>query len=295
MAIKSTRRESVFYLLNGLIPAIFFIVTLYPIVFLISASISSPEAAATGQVTLLPVGFSLQGYKMVFENKYILSGYANSFLYTVVGTVLNVTVTMLTAFVLSRKELIGRSFFSFMFAFTMWFNGGLIPSYLLLNNLGMLNTRWALWLPGIISVWNMIICKTYIASTIPEELFEAVSIDGCGYFTYFVRIVLPLSGAIVAVITLFYAIGHWNAYFNAMIYLNDKKLYPLQIILKDILIANQIDAEMIMDEHVSGTNYGLVELLKYALIMVACLPLWIAYPFVQKFFVKGVMVGSIKG
>ena len=295
MAIKITRGERVFYTLNGLLLLVFFVATLYPIIFLISASLSSPEAAATGQVTLLPVGFSLKGYAMVFENKYILSGYLNSFIYTVVGTILNVTVTMLTAFVLSRRELIGLSFFSFFFAFTMWFSGGLIPSYLLLNSLHMLNTRWALWLPGIISVWNMVICKTYIANTIPEELFEAVSIDGCGYFTYFIRIVLPLSGAIIAVITLFYAIGHWNAYFNAMIYLNDKNLYPLQIILKDILIANQIDAEMIMDESVAGTNYGLVELLKYSLIMVACLPLWIAYPFVQKFFVKGVMVGSIKG
>lgn len=287
--------ERTFYALNGVFLSIFFIATLYPLIFLVSASISSPDAVASGKVVLTPVGFSLKGYEQVLKSKNILSGYWNSFVYTVGGTLMNVTITMMAAYVLSRRELIGRVALSFFFAFTMWFSGGIIPSYLLVQDLGLMNTRWALWLPVLINVWNLIITRTYIQSSIPEELFEAVSIDGCGYVRYFLLIVLPLSGAIIAVISLYYAIAHWNTFFRALIYLSDRRLYPLQIVLRDILIANQIDAEMLIDDAAAAANYGMVELLKYSLILVACLPLWIAYPFVQKFFVKGVMIGSIKG
>jgi multiple sugar transport system permease protein/putative aldouronate transport system permease protein len=177
----------------------------------------------------------------------------------------------------------------------MWFSGGIIPLFLLVNNLGMLNTRWALWLPVSMSVWNVMITRTYFKSTIPEEMFEAVSIDGCGYFRFFSLIVLPLSGAIIAVMSLFYSVMHWNTFFRALIFLSNHRLYPIQMVLRAILIANEITAEDLMADAITEANFGKVELLKYALILVACLPLWILYPFIQKFFVKGVMIGSIKG
>jgi ABC-type glycerol-3-phosphate transport system permease component len=208
---------------------------------------------------------------------------------------INLFVTLITAFALSRRELKGNAFISFMFAFTMWFSGGIIPLFLLVNNLGMLNTRWALWLPVSMSVWNVMITRTYFKSTIPEEMFEAVSIDGCGYFRFFSLIVLPLSGAIIAVMSLFYSVMHWNTFFRALIFLSNHRLYPIQMVLRAILIANEITAEDLMADAITEANFGKVELLKYALILVACLPLWILYPFIQKFFVKGVMIGSIKG
>lgn len=294
--VKLSRGERVFFFAIGLILALIVICTLYPILYVVSNSISDPTAVAGGKVTLLPVGFSLEGYKMVLENQKVITGYINSFIYTAVGTCINLAVTLLAAFVLSRRELIGKKFWNLLFAFTMWFNGGLIPTFLLINNLGMVNTRWALWLPVALNVYNMIVARTYINNNIPNELWEAASIDGCGYFRFFSQIVLPLSGAIIAVMALFYGITHWNSYFNAMIYIMDDELYPLQIVLRDILIASQITAEDVGgDVSTSAVQFGLSELLKYALIVCACLPLWIAYPFIQKYFVKGVMIGSIKG
>jgi multiple sugar transport system permease protein/putative aldouronate transport system permease protein len=291
---KSTG-DRLFYFVINTILLLFFLVTLYPLVFLLSASISSPTALAQGRVVILPVGFTLEGYAMVFRNRNVLSGFYNSVIYTTVGTLINLFVTLITAFALSRRELKGNAFISFMFAFTMWFSGGIIPLFLLVNNLGMLNTRWALWLPVSMSVWNVMITRTYFKSTIPEEMFEAVSIDGCGYFRFFSLIVLPLSGAIIAVMSLFYSVMHWNTFFRALIFLSNHRLYPIQMVLRAILIANEITAEDLMADAITEANFGKVELLKYALILVACLPLWILYPFIQKFFVKGVMIGSIKG
>jgi ABC-type glycerol-3-phosphate transport system permease component len=253
------------------------------------------EAAAAGRVWLLPVGFSLEGYKMVFNNAKVGWGFYNSVIYTIFGTIINLSITLITAFVLSRRELMGRSVLTFMFVFTMWFSGGMIPLYLQVRNLGLLNTRWALWLPIALNVWNMIITRTFMASTIPEDLFEAASIEGCGYFRYFIRIVLPLSGPIIAVMCLFYGIDHWNAYFRPLIYITSRKLMPLQIVLRDILVSNEISAEDLMSDSMTAASFGRVELLKYALIIVSCLPLWIAYPFIQKSFVRGVMIGAIKG
>jgi len=294
--IKLTGSERVFYLILGIILTAVVVCTLYPILYVISCSISDPVAVAQGKVVLLPEGFSLEGYKLVLSNRKIVSGYYNSFVYTVAGTCMNLVITLLTAYVLSRPELVGKKFFNLLFAFTMWFSGGLIPTFLLVKSLGMVNTRWALWLPGLLNVYNMIVTRTYIANTIPHDLWEAASIDGCDYFRFFGQIVLPLSGAIIAVMALFYGITHWNAYFNALVYIVDDELYPLQIVLRDILIASQITAEDLgADSNTSAAQYGLSELLKYALIVCACLPLWIAYPFIQKYFVKGVMIGSIKG
>ena len=293
--IKLTPADRTFYVINGILLAIIVLATLYPILYVASSSFSSPSAVTTGKVVLWPVEPSLKGYDAVFKEPRILSGYWNTIIYTVVGTVLNVVFTVLAAFGLSRQELVGRRVFNFLFAFTMWFSGGMIPTYLLMRTLGVLNTRWAMWIPGLIGVWNVVITRTFFESGIPEDLWESASLDGCGYTRYFTDIVLPLSGAIVAVITLFYAVGHWNAYFNAFLYLNKSELYPLQIVLRDILIKNSVDNEMIVEDAVSEIDYGLSDLLKYSLIMVASVPVWCIYPFVQKYFVKGVMVGAIKG
>ena len=295
MVKQSTRGDRIFYVIIYILLTVFFLLTLYPLIYVVSVSISSIEAAAAGRVWLLPVGFSLEGYKMVFNNAKVGWGFYNSVIYTFFGTIINLSITLITAFVLSRRELMGRTVLTFMFVFTMWFSGGMIPLYLQVRNLGLLNTRWALWLPIALNVWNLIITRTFIATSIPEEMFEAASIEGCGYFKYFTHIVIPLSGPIIAVMCLFYGIDHWNAYFRPLIYLMSQRLMPLQIVLRDILVANEINADDLMSESMTTANYGRVELLKYALIIVSCLPLWIAYPFIQKSFVKGVMIGAIKG
>jgi multiple sugar transport system permease protein/putative aldouronate transport system permease protein len=291
----SGQGDRMFYIIVYVLLTMFFLATLYPLIYVMSVSISSVEAAAEGRVWLFPVGFSLEGYKMVFSNAKVGWGFYNSTIYTIFGTVINLSITLITAFVLSRRELAGRSILNFMFVFTMWFSGGMIPLYLQVRNLGLLNTRWALWLPIALNVWNMIITRTFIASTIPEDLFEAASIEGCGYFLYFLKIVVPLSGPIIAVMCLFYGIDHWNAYFRPLIYITKQELMPLQIVLRNILVANEISAEDLIADSMTAANFGRIELLKYALIIVSCLPLWIAYPFIQKSFVKGVMVGAIKG
>jgi putative aldouronate transport system permease protein len=290
--IKDTGRERVFYLVNGLVLTLFLLITLYPLLCVVSGAISSPTAVYTGQVSFYPVGFSLRGFELNLKNSRFIRSFLNSLFYTVSGTALNVLVTLITGFAFSRKELIGRSFLSFLFAFTMWFSGGLIPTFLLVRSLGFFDTRWALIIPGLVNVWNVIICRTYFTSTIPEELFEAASIDGCGYFYYLFRMVLPLSAAITAVLTLWYAIGHWNAYFNALIYVYDKGKQPLTLFLRAVLVSGQSD---FADVNADTESLGIQELQKNSLILIACLPLWIIYPFIQKYFVKGVMIGSIKG
>jgi len=280
---------------NNILLLMFAIICLYPLVYVFSQSFSSPTAVLTGRVRLWPVDFSIKGYETVFKNQSVFTGYSNSVIYTVVGTLLNVSMTLLTAYPLSRKELVGRFGVSFFLVFTMWFNGGMIPTYILMRDLNFVNTRMAMWFPGMVSVWNVIITRTFIQNTIPEELYESAALDGCTYRKYFFHIVLPLSGAIIAVISLFSAVGHWNAFFNAFLYLNNERLYPLQVVLRNILLQNAFTTDAIASIQADAAEAGLQELLKYSLIMVACVPVWCAYPFVQKFFVKGVMVGSIKG
>ena len=287
--------DRIFYFVNYILLGGILLVTLYPIVFVASASFSSPNAVSTGRVVLWPVEFSLEGYKAVFKNQSVLTGYYNSFVYTIFGTLINVSLTVLAAFPLSRKELLGYKQLNFLFAFTMWFSGGLIPTYLLVRQLGLTNTRWALWLPGAIGVWNVMITRTFFQNSIPEELYESASIDGCGYTRFLWSIAVPLSGAVVAVISLFYAVAHWNTYFNAFIYLSKEELFPLQLVLRDILLSNKIDASMVMDADAQAASADLSDLLKYSLIMVACVPVWCIYPFVQRFFVRGVMLGALKG
>lgn len=272
-----------------------FMTVLYPLVYIVSSSFSSTNAVITGRVWLFPVEPSLMGYQAVFKNKQIVSGFLNSVFYTVAGTSINLVMTILAAYPLSRKDFVGRGALMALFTFTMMFSGGLIPTYMLIRSLKMLNTYWALLIPGAVAVWNMIIARTFFQSNIPDELREAAELDGSSDLRFIWSIVLPLSGPIIAVLILYYAVGHWNSYFDAMIYLTNAKRYPLQVVLRSILVQNQIQENMFSDIDVMTRIQGLADLLKYSLIVVASAPMLIAYPFVQKYFIKGVLVGSIKG
>lgn len=292
--IKTPFDDKIFYTVSYAI--LFFVITviLYPLIYVVSASMSSADAVASGRVVFLPVDISFDGYKAVFEHKDVFRGYGNSIFYGVVGTLINVSLTMITAYPLARKNLPYKKGIMMLFTFTMLFSGGMIPSYILLKNLKMINTIYAILIPGAISVYNVIVTRTFIQN-IPNDILEAAHIDGCSDFRMFFKIILPLSKSVMAVITLYYFVAHWNAYFNAFIYLNDRELYPLQVILREILLMNEIDQSLITDSEAMMAMESRAEQLKYALIIVSSLPVIIAYPFVQKFFVKGVMVGSVKG
>lgn len=293
--IKDSRSDRVFYTTVNVVMFVVLLIVLIPLINVVASSFSSGRAIQGGRVFLWPVEPSLQGYRTVFAYKTVVSGYLNSIQYMVIGTVLNVAITLLCAYPLARRTLPFRNFFMFLFTFTMYFGGGLIPSYLQVKSLGLLNTMWALILPGVLSVYNMIITRTFIQNSIPHEMLEAAQIDGCSDIRFFFTMVLPLSKAIVAVITLYYAVGHWNSWFSAFLYLSDRELYPLQLILRDILVVSQIDLTLIDDPELIDQMLGLADLLKYSLIVIATLPMMCIYPFVQKFFIKGVMIGSIKG
>lgn len=293
--IRETSGDRLFTIINYSLLTLFTITILYPLIYVVSASFSSSQAVMSGRVWLWPVEPTLEGYKAVFGYKMVWSGFANSIFYTVVGTIINVIFTMLAAYPLARSDFFGKNFMMMLFVFTTMFSGGIIPSYLLVKDLGLLDTRWALILPGALVIWNVIITRTYLKTTIPQEMLEAAQLDGCNDFNYFTRIVLPLSGPIIAVITLYYAVGHWNQFFNAMIYLSSKDKYPLQLVLRDILVQNEVDLEMLSNAKEAAAREGLRELLKYSLIVVSTIPILIIYPFVQKHFVKGIMIGSLKG
>lgn len=292
--IKDTGTDRVFTLVNYGILALILIVILMPLIFIVSSSFSSPQAVMAGRVRLLPIDFSLEGYRAIFEHKKVWMGFANSIFYTVFGTLFNVILTLVAAYPLSRQDLVGRKVIIFLFLFTMLFSGGLIPTYLLVQSLGLLNTRAAMILPTGIGIWNLLIAITFIRTTIPRELLEAAQMDGCTDIRFFWTIVLPLARPLIAILALFYAVNHWNTYFNALIYLKDQALFPLQIVLREILILNTIDASMLMDIDDLVAREGMRELLKYSLIMVATVPVLILYPFVQKHFIRGMMIGSIK-
>lgn len=288
-------KDKLFYIISGMILTVFFILVLYPCIFVISASLSSGTAVQSGKVFLFPVDFNLNGYKTVFQTANIWTGFSNSFFYTIVGTCINIVITMIVAYALSRNDLVGRNGIMLFFTFTMFFNGGIITNYLLMVNLGLLNTRWAILLPGALGVYNMIVARTFIQNNIPVELLEASQIDGCSDIRYFLDVVIPLSKSVIAVLVLFYGVAHWNTYFNAMIYLNDRKLLPLTIFLKEILIAGQIDPSTVSDPELQEKISQIAGVIKYALIVVSMIPVLIIYPFVQKHFVKGVTIGAVKG
>jgi multiple sugar transport system permease protein/putative aldouronate transport system permease protein len=293
--IGESTGDKAFSFVNYTFLTLILITVTYPLVFVLSASVSQAHAVAAGRVFLWPVGFTLDGYMAVFRHPLIMSGYMNSIINTVVGTALNVFLTMVAAYPLSRKDFYGRNVIMMVFTITMFINGGLIPTFMLVRDLGMINTRWSMIIPGALSVWNVILTRTFLQANIPDELLEASKMDGCSDFTFLFRVVIPLSGPILAVITLFYAIGHWNQFFAALIYLSNPNLFPLQLVLRDILIQNQLPAGVIMDPVLQQQMDNIRELLRFSLIVVASAPMLIVFPFVQRFFVKGVMIGAIKG
>ena len=293
--IKESADNRIFNISVTVLLVVFGLLALYPIAFVIIASVSDPVSVNAGEVWLYPMGFQLDGYRQVFTNRWIFIGYRNSLLYTACGTALNVLVTVMAAYALSRRDLFGKPLFSWLVAIPMWFGGGLIPTYIVINRLHLLNTPLILLLIGLVSSFNIIICRTFLAS-LPYELQEAAKIDGCNDFAILRRIILPLSKPILAVLCLYYAVGHWNDYFNAMIYVNNKNYQTLQVFLREILLLNQnIDLNTVEDPAVVALKLQMAQVMKYSLIVVSSIPLLIAYPFVQKFFVKGVMIGSVKG
>ncbi|MEO7912718.1 MAG: carbohydrate ABC transporter permease [Roseiflexaceae bacterium] len=267
---------------------------LYPLVYIVSSSFSSPLAVSSGRVWLWPVDVSLRGYQVVLSNPQILTGYANSLFYTFFGTLISVTLTVSLAYPLSRRTFYGRNVLMMFITFTFLFSAGLIPTYLVVKSLGMLNTRWAMVIPQAIAVWQVIIARTFFQATIPDELVEASELDGCSDLRFLWSVVLPLSKPIIAVLVLMYAIFQWNAYFDALIYLKSADLYPLQLILRGILILNTTSSGS-MEASAMLERLQMADLLKYALIVLASLPVLVIYPFVQRYFVKGMLIGSIKG
>ena len=295
MKIKNPMEDRILYFVVYTVIILFLLVILYPIIFIISASFSEGSEVQLGRVYLWPVKPTLEGYRAVFSHRNIMTGYRNTILYTLGGTLINVVVTVLCAYPLSRRDMPIRGFFVFLFVFTMFFGGGLIPTYLLVNSLGMVNTFWALLIPGAMSVYNMIITRTFFQNGVPHELLEASQIDGCSDARYFFSILLPLSQAVISVISLYYAVAHWNSYFSALIYIRDKQLQPLQLILRSILLSTRVSLNEFEDPDLLEGKIGLEFLVKFALIVVSSAPIMCLYPFVQKFFANGVMLGSVKG
>lgn len=275
--------------------AVVSLVVLYPVFFVGIASISNPENVMRGEVWLWPKELSLVGYERLFANSELMKGYGNTLLYTVAGTLLNLVMTIAAAYPLSRADFSGRTVFTVLIVLTMFFSGGMIPTYLLIKDLGMLDTFWVMIIPSALSVWNMLIMKTFFQNSIPKEIQEAAFMDGCSNIKVLMRIVLPLSGPVLAVMVLFYAVGHWNSYFNALIYLSDRDKYPLQLFLREILVQGQMQEMVDISDDSLGRSMMDAEAIKYAAVIITNLPMLILYPFLQKYFIKGVMIGAVKG
>lgn len=294
-SIHVSKGDRLFYALNDLFLVLVFVVCLYPIFYILAASLSSSSAVNTGKVYLWPVEFTFNGYEGVLRNPRIMSGYWNTFQITVIGTLVNVVSTVMIAYPLSRKDMLGRNAIMYLFTFTMLFSGGLIPSYMLVREIGLMDSIWALIIPGAISVYQVIVTRTFFVSTIPDELYEAATIDGCSHITFLIKMVLPLSKAILAVLVLMYAIGHWNAYFDSLLYIQSPNKIPLQRVLRGILASfDAIDVSGLEPE-LQQKLQDQSDLIRYSSIIIASLPVWLLYPFIQKYFVKGVMIGAIKG
>lgn len=294
MQIES-RGDRIFSMINYFILILVTIIVMYPLLFVLSASFSDPQAVLRGEMLLWPKGVNLNSYVKIFQNKDIINGFTNTLIYTTLGTFINLVMTILAAYPLSRKDFVGRNAIMALLVFTMFFSGGLIPTYLLIKNLGMLNTLWVMIIPNAVSIWNIIIMRTFFQQSIPGELQEAATIDGCSNIKILTRMILPLSMPIIAVTILFYAVGHWNAFFNALLYLSDKEKFPLQLILREILIQGQTSDMVKMSTESAIKQQREVEGIKYAVLVVANIPVLVLYPFLQRYFVKGVMIGAIKG
>lgn len=289
------RRDRIFYFFTYLILSIVLLLVAYPLYFVVISSISDPVAVANGGVRWFPVGINFDGYAMVFARNDVVRGFLNSLMYTVIGTAINVFVTIPAAYSMSRPDLRGKKIITIYFMLTMFVSGGLIPTYLVVQDLHMIDSVWSLVLPGALSVYNLIVAMTFFRNTIPMELLEAAKIDGCSNFHFFFRIALPLSSAIIAIMVLYYGVGHWNSYFNALIYMTTPEKWPLQLVLRTILVQNAAQNEMVKDVETLQRQQMLVELMKYSLIIISSAPILFVYPFIQKHFVKGVMIGSLKG
>ncbi|GIO53006.1 MULTISPECIES: carbohydrate ABC transporter permease [Paenibacillus] len=294
MLIES-KGDRIFNVINYVVLILVTLVVLYPLVFVLSASFSDPQTVLRGEMLLWPKGINLNSYEKIFQNKDIISGFTNTLIYTTLGTAINLVMTILAAYPLSRRDFVGRNGIMALLVFTMFFSGGLIPTYLLIKNLGMLNTLWVMIIPNAVSIWNIIIMRTFFQQSIPHELQEAATIDGCSNIQILTRIILPLSMPIIAVTILFYAVGHWNAFFNALLYLTDKDKFPLQLVLREILIQGQTNDMVKMSTESAIKQQREVEGIKYAVLVVANIPVLVLYPFLQRYFVKGVMIGAIKG
>ena len=293
-AIRRTRADKAFDLMDYIFLTVAFLLVAYPLYFVVIASVSDPIAVYEGRVIFYPIKPTLEGYRRILSYSTLFTGYKNTLLYTLVGTAINVVLTITAGYALSRKELVGRNIMMMGVMITMIVSGGMIPNYLLVRSLRIYNTMWALILPGAVSTWNLIVTRTFFQQTIPDELREAADLDGCSDTAFFLRVVLPLSTSIIAVMILFYAVNHWNSYFNALIYLSSTAKYPLQLVLRNILIVNTLD-DMVNDVATQAAQQRMGDLIKYGMIIISSLPLLILYPFLQKYFVQGVMIGAIKG
>ena len=291
-AMRDTMGDKVFYIINGIFLGLVALIVLYPLYFIIIASISDPDAVLAGRVVLYPVDITFNGFAKILERTDVWTGYLNTIIYTVLTVVLSLLVTIPAGWALSRKTLPGKKWFMIFFIIPMFFGGGLIPFYNVMSSLGLVNTIWAVILPSILSVWTLFMAKTFFESSIPNGLIEAAKIDGAGQFRIFASVVIPLSKAVIAVMALYYAVGQWNSYFNAMIFLQDETKYPLQLVLKEILIASESttggSGETILEQ------FRLSNQIKYVSVIVSSLPVLCLYPFVQKYFAQGVMIGSLK-
>lgn len=293
--IRKSNEDRVFSIVTYTLATIALIITLYPLVYCVSASFSNPMEVVRGNVLLFPKQPTLMAYQAVIKNKSMFTGYANTIFYTLLGTAMNLVMTIAAAYPLSKKDFKGRNGITFLFTLTMFFSGGMVPNFLLIRQLGLYNTIWALLLPGCVSVWNLVIMRTYFQTSIPEEICESAYIDGCSNISTLLRIVLPLSAPIIAVMVIFYGVGHWNSYFNALLYLKSREKYPLSLVLREILlqgIGQEKTGAEVID---SVADLLLFETLKYAVIIVSSVPMLILYPALQRYFVKGTMVGSLKG
>lgn len=292
--VKKSKEDKVFdFIIYGL-AAILILITLYPMYFIVIASVSNPNLVSNGEIMFLPKGINLKAYKQLASYSQLWVGYKNTILYVVVGTIITLGVNIPASYALSRKKLYGRKFLTIFYLIPMFFTGGLIPTYLIVKQFNLLDTFWVMVLPFAVVPYYIIVGRTFFSNSIPEELWEAAQLDGCGYLGFFFQIVLPLSKAVIAVIALWAAVGQWNSYFNALIYLRSPELQPLQIILRNILISNQTISNMTTGAAASEAKQ-MADLIKYAVIVVSSAPIMCMYPFVQKYFNQGVMLGSVKG
>lgn len=293
--IRRTKSDIVFDTVNYILLSLILLCVMYPMYFMVIASFSDPTAVNNGQAFLLPKGMNLGGYKKILGYSMIWTGYKNSIIYTFVATSISIIVTMMLAYTLSKKRFAGKRLLLLYVMIPMYFSGGMIPTFLLVQSLGLYNNPAVMIIIGMVSTFNVIVARTSIQNTIPEELYEAAWMDGCSHIRFFFEIVMPLSKAIIAVLILYYGIANWNGYMNALIYLNSREYQPLQIVLREILIQSQIAADLTAGAEDAVKKQYETELMKYALIIVATLPVMTAYPFLQKYFTKGIMIGSVKG